>query len=189
MAWGSPKRNTISKISESYGLLKNIAINNMCYPCFCFLQIIVTIKITKKHIAIPGPRRWKRFWSGSGNMDCISFACSVERSTLYWLLAKNNHKNMLSVPLDDSLTTGEHGRSICCPTYNVLYCYRQMQAKEFILGDFLRLTRWAIINLCGATVSVNTYFMNPQQGQQCFVCHRAPRAIRHLYLMNFLEKK
>lgn len=49
---------------------------------FGFLQI--TVRITKKHLAILGPRKWKSCWSGNKNMDCTGafFSCSIENSLL-----------------------------------------------------------------------------------------------------------
>lgn len=90
---------------------------------FGFLQI--TVRITKKHLAILGPRKWKSCWSGNKNMDCTGaffFLLHRKRST-------NSYQNMLSMSLAHSMTAGKH-RSICFHTGNLIHCYTALFCRN-----------------------------------------------------------
>lgn len=60
---------------------------HVLFISFGFLQI--SVRITKKHLAIPGPRKWKSCWSVNKDMDCTgAFVFLLHRK-----LSTNSYQN------------------------------------------------------------------------------------------------
>lgn len=103
--------------------------------CFGFLQIIATKKITKKHTAFfflfltQGPKDEKASEVEARIESIKHFVLTRRKKKKTNTNAQKNHpkptnhKSMHSMPLDHSLTSGEHGRGIGSPAKNTVHCY------------------------------------------------------------------